>query len=375
MDILLLATISLISSLLAFSLSYFFQKRILRKTILKSSIKLVEDSWKALENDNYSAAIAISFAALESTIRSLVPQDDNRGTFETILKQFSLKEKMPLEHVEKVNLLFAKRNKYIHFELHKSISKKDIEKFINDIADLISAIKLRNWREKKVPEIDIKKLKIPEGDYFPIYGRTGFIIKRSFDLLLSSLLIIMLFPPMLLIAIAIKLSSTGPIFFVQNRIGYKGRLFKMYKFRTMAPDAEKTLTQSESFNEDSGPIFSIMNDPRISRIGRFLRKTSVDEIPFLINVLKGEMSLVGPRPLAVRDYDSLRGDLEIEWIKMRMKVLPGITCLWQVGGRNSLSFNRWLELDYEYIKNWSIWLDIKILFKTIPAVLSGSGAA
>ena len=139
----------------------------------------------------------------------------------------------------------------------------------------------------------------------------------------------------------------------------------------MVPNAEKMLVQLEGLNEVSGPVFKIMNDPRVTPIGKFLRRTSIDELPQLLNVLKGEMSLVGPRPLPVRDYEGFNED----WQRRRFSVRPGITCLWQVNGRSGVSFDKWMELDIQYLDKWSLWLDLKILAKTIPAVLKGSGAA
>ena len=169
----------------------------------------------------------------------------------------------------------------------------------------------------------------------------------------------------------IKLTSPGPVLFVQERVGLGKRSFRLYKFRTMMQGAEKKLAELEHLNEMSGPVFKIKNDPRITKIGHFLRKTSIDELPQLINVLKGDMSLVGPRPLPVRDYNGFEQD----WQRRRFSVRPGITCLWQVNGRSNVSFDKWMKLDMEYIDNWSLLLDFKILILTIPAVFRGSGAA
>jgi exopolysaccharide biosynthesis polyprenyl glycosylphosphotransferase len=197
------------------------------------------------------------------------------------------------------------------------------------------------------------------------------VIKRAMDILVSSFLILLLSPVFLLAALLIKLTSTGPVFFVQKRMGLNKRVFSMCKFRSMVPDAERRLAEMEHMNEVSGPVFKIRNDPRITPIGRILRKASIDELPQLLNVLKGDMSLVGPRPLPVRDYEGFDQD----WQRRRFSVRPGITCLWQIAGRSSISFEKWMELDMEYIDQWSLWLDLQILVRTIPAVLRGTGAA
>jgi exopolysaccharide biosynthesis polyprenyl glycosylphosphotransferase len=200
------------------------------------------------------------------------------------------------------------------------------------------------------------------------------IIKRALDFSLSLLLLIAVAPVLLLSAILIKLTSPGPVFFVQKRIGLNKRIFSIYKFRTMVSNAEERLKEIEHLNEVSGPVFKIKNDPRLTPVGKLLRKTSIDELPQLFNVLNGDMSLVGPRPLQVRDYELLTEN-GIDWQRCRFSVRPGITCLWQVSGRSSLPFHKWMELDLEYVRNWSLWLDLRILARTIPAVLRGSGAA
>jgi len=195
--------------------------------------------------------------------------------------------------------------------------------------------------------------------------------KRLFDLAGATVLLIILAPLFLLIAVAIKLDSSGPVFFVQDRFGFNKRRFRMIKFRTMAADAEARMNEIEHLNEKTGPIFKIRNDPRITRVGRWLRKTSVDELPQLINVLLGDMSIVGPRPLSVRD--ALR--MEAAWQKRRFSVKPGLTCLWQVSGRSDLSFEDWMQLDLEYIDHWSLVLDASILIRTIPAIVMARGAS
>src|SRR5262249_11463666 len=183
--------------------------------------------------------------------------------------------------------------------------------------------------------------------------------------------LIALAPALAAIALLVKLTSEGPILFQQERLGLNKRRFVMYKFRSMVPDAEKLMAGLQALNEARGPVFKIKNDPRITPIGRFLRRTSLDELPQLFNVLRGDMSLVGPRPLPVRDYEGFNED----WQRRRFSVRPGITCLWQVNGRSKITFEHWMKLDLQYVDEWSIWLDMKILVQTIPAVTKGSGAA
>lgn len=195
--------------------------------------------------------------------------------------------------------------------------------------------------------------------------------KRLLDIAVSSLLLLLLCPLLLVVAVLVKLDSSGPSLFAQERVGVNKRRFRMYKFRTMVANAEKLQAELESRNEVSGPVFKIKNDPRTTQIGRFLRKTSIDELPQLLNVLKGDMSLVGPRPLPVRDYQGFNQD----WQRRRFSVRPGITCLWQINGRSVIPFEKWMEMDMEYIDHWSLGLDFKILAKTISAVIKGAGAA
>ncbi len=195
-------------------------------------------------------------------------------------------------------------------------------------------------------------------------------LKRLLDIVIAAILLVLFAPFFAVIAVLIKLDSKGKIFFYQERMGYNKRRFFMIKFRTMVADAETRMEEIEHLNEKQGPIFKIKNDPRITRVGRFLRKFSLDELPQFINVLFGDMSLVGPRPLALRD--ALK--LETPFYKRRFCVRPGLTCLWQISGRSNLSFEEWMELDLEYIDHWSLNLDWWILAKTVPAVLSARGA-
>ncbi|MDI6780838.1 MAG: sugar transferase [bacterium] len=195
------------------------------------------------------------------------------------------------------------------------------------------------------------------------------VIKKIGDIIISSLALILLAPVFLIIAITIKIDSPGHVLFAQERVGQNGRRFNLLKFRSMIKDAEKMVKDLQDINEVEGPVFKIENDPRITKVGRFLRKTSLDELPQLINVLKGEMSLVGPRPPLPNEVSEYKN-----WQRRRLSMKPGITCIWQVSGRSTVSFDRWMEMDMEYIDNWSLWLDIKILFKTTLVVFYGKGA-
>ncbi len=199
---------------------------------------------------------------------------------------------------------------------------------------------------------------------------SAIVFKRLIDIIVSFVGLVVISPIYFAIILIIKLTSKGPAYFAQERVGLNGRIFKLFKFRTMVVDAEEKLKELQAFNEMKGPAFKMENDPRITKIGRFLRKYSLDELPQLWNVFHGDMSLVGPRPplpSEVKQYDT--------WHQRRLSMRPGITCLWQVGGRNRISdFDEWVRLDLKYIDNWSLALDFKILLQTIPAVLSTKGA-
>ncbi len=196
------------------------------------------------------------------------------------------------------------------------------------------------------------------------------LAKRVFDIVTVTLSLPLILPLMGAIAIAVKWDSRGPVFFTQDRVGLSKRVFRMFKFRTMIEGGDQMQEELEHLNEAKGPIFKIANDPRITKVGKFLRKTSLDEVPQLFNVLRGEMSLVGPRPMSLRDVDLFDRGIQ----RKRFSVKPGLTCIWQISGRSSLPFTKWLELDLQYIENWSFGLDILILLKTIPVVLKGTGA-
>jgi exopolysaccharide biosynthesis polyprenyl glycosylphosphotransferase len=225
------------------------------------------------------------------------------------------------------------------------------------------------------------ELLVQQGEYVPGQGvplfelrppvLTGaeWAVKRSFDLVVSGLVAIVGIPLWLIVALAIKLDSRGPVLYVDRRVGVGEREFGMLKFRTMVADAAVQQEALEAENEASGALFKIRQDPRVTRVGRVLRRISFDELPQVLNVLRGEMSLVGPRPLPLRDYRLLD-----EWHRRRYLVLPGVTGLWQISGRSNLGFDDLVRLDFTYLENWSIWLDISIILRTLPAVLTKRGA-
>ena len=232
-------------------------------------------------------------------------------------------------------------------------------KYLSDIFQ-VSLAKPRFERHQQHPLVSMK---MASDDY-------RLLIKRAMDIAGACAALIGLSPLLLLAALAVRLTSSGPAIFTQQRHGFGKRRFKMYKFRTMVQNAEALQSQLEDKNEAQGPIFKIKNDPRITPIGRFLRKTSIDELPQLINVLLGDMSLVGPRPMSERDV-ALFSEARL---MRRFSVKPGLTCLWQINGRSNTNFDFWISQDLQYIDNWSLGLDLAILLKTVPAVVKGKGA-
>ncbi|WP_288222116.1 sugar transferase [uncultured Clostridium sp.] len=195
------------------------------------------------------------------------------------------------------------------------------------------------------------------------------IFKRTMDIFGSFIGIILLSPVFLIVAILIKLDSKGKVLFSQRRVGLNGKEFEIYKFRSMVEDAEELKKLLKDKNEMSGPMFKIKEDPRITKVGKFIRKTSIDELPQLLNVLKGEMSLVGPRPSLPSEVKNFE-----PWMLKRLEVKPGLTCYWQVSGRNNISFNEWMELDIKYVNEGNILLDIRLIFKTIFLLFGDNNA-
>jgi exopolysaccharide biosynthesis polyprenyl glycosylphosphotransferase len=246
----------------------------------------------------------------------------------------------------------------------------DVVKLCNDLGVVVRLLpELENSQvlsRAQMEEVD--------GDQMVTFFREDLLfqlfVKRAMDLVGSALLLVVLSPLLLVTAAAVKFSSPGPVLFGQERIGMNKRRFRLLKFRSMAIDAEERRKELAHLNEMDGPAFKIRKDPRVTRVGSVLRRLSIDELPQLINVLRGEMSLVGPRPPLLSEVDLY------DWSdRRRLSIKPGITCLWQVSGRNNLTFDEWMVLDRKYIDNWSIWLDLKVLLLTIPVVLFGKGAS
>lgn len=292
-----------------------------------------------------------------------------------------------------------KKQVHLHVIYHPYDSENEVEK----VKKIILARQVRqvimvnhNWQENslmafydwcEMMDVDLKlvpdivqickgEISIDSSLGLPIYhlrsisfSGFNFYFKRIVDLLISITILSFIWPILLLIVIIIKIDSSGPFFYHHKRMGYRGRVFNFYKFRTMVINADELLEKFKAQSERKGPVFKMANDPRVTRVGRFLRRYSIDEIPQLLNVLRGDMSLVGPRPQVLWEasaYDA--------WAKRRLRILPGITGLWQVSGRAALSYEEMIELDIFYIENWSCGLDIQILMKTLPAIFSKRGA-
>ena len=193
--------------------------------------------------------------------------------------------------------------------------------------------------------------------------------KRGIDVIVAGVGLILLSPIITIVACAIKLTSKGPIFFLQKRVGKNGELFNMYKFRSMVVNAEELKEKLKHKNEMSGPMFKMKDDPRVTKVGKFIRKTSLDELPQLWNVLKGDMSLVGPRPSLPKEVEQFDS-----WMFKRLTVRPGLTCYWQVSGRNNIDFEDWMKLDVKYVEERNLWIDIKLIFKTVGVLFGDKNA-
>lgn len=267
------------------------------------------------------------------------------------------------------------------------VTKKNIDEvyvissFFNtkEIVELADRCQEKNIEFKVIPDLlqlRFGEISIDESLAFPVFhikslSLTGvnYLYKRIFDITLSIILLSLLLPFLMTVAVLIKFDSHGPVFYVHKRKGYRGRIFNCYKFRTMVENADKLLEKIKHLSERSGPVFKMRDDPRLTRVGKFLRRYSIDEIPQLFNVLRGEMSLVGPRPQVLWETEAYDATA-----KRRLNVMSGITGLWQVSGRANLSYEQMIELDIYYIENWSLGLDLMILLKTIHAIFSQRGA-
>lgn len=319
---------------------------------------------------------------------------ENAKRIEDSLRKYSLEGDIILGHLDKKQRILKNKEYFKDFtvigyleDLKDIINKNNIQRVIisspeykyYEILEILESLKGLDVTTLIFPgffEFSLRRLSVREIGGVPLMqvSNIGFFginlfLKNFIDYILGSILFLIFIPIYLIIGLMIKLNSRGPIFFRQKRLTKDCKIFYMYKFRTMYIDAEDRLKEVMKYNEADGPLFKIKNDPRITKVGRFLRRFSIDELPQIINVLKGELSLVGPRPpleSEVEKYD--------EWEMKRMNVKQGITGLWQISGRSDLSFEEMARLDLYYIQNWSIEMDIKIILKTIPAALFGKGA-
>src|SRR5436309_4556154 len=271
--------------------------------------------------------------------------------------------------------------------LHEELSRQRLDELIvadsgldeREMLEIVEAAHRRGVKVRVAPRT--AELLIERGEYVPgqgvplfelrppILAGTDWALKRAFDVVVAAATVVVGLPVWLVIAALIKATSRGPVLYADPRIGLGEQEFRMLKFRTMVAGAAGEQGRLESANEASGALFKIREDPRVTRVGRALRRFSLDEVPNVLNVLRGEMSLVGPRPLPVRDHARLA-----EWHRRRSNVLPGMTGLWQIAGRSNLPFDDLVRLDFYYLENWSVWLDITILVKTMPAVVARRGA-
>ena len=317
------------------------------------------------------------------------------------LRQYILLCGSPEDRVKWRNRFVQQQGRNFEIKAEFDLRKDGLDRFIETLHDEMVDIVIFSLQEKIIPQIQEALLACEaEGveawvsaDFIQtLFTRVQFdqfagqplliyrtaptiswelVTKRAIDVAGSFSLLLLTSLPILIIALLVRWTSPGPVIFWQNRSGLHGRPFRMFKFRSMVTNAEQARAELESMNEMTGPVFKVKNDPRVTPLGRFLRRTSLDELPQLWNVLRGEMSLVGPRPLPLYETANF-GDISQ---RRRMSVRPGLTCLWQVRGRNQITdFKDWVRLDLEYIDRWSIWLDIEILFRTIPVVLFGWGA-
>ncbi|SEC61207.1 sugar transferase [Terriglobus roseus] len=324
-----------------------------RSAIVVGSGSVAQDLCRQITADSHSRYKVIGFvdSAPQEFAESNIGQ--HLGTFD------QLEEILLGQPVDDVFIALPQRSSYV-------VTQRALA--LCEIAGIQSHLPANNF------QTSITKRVSAEGSQMVlhmVHHDSRRFLKRSFDLAGASFGLLLLSPLLLVIAILVKLTSDGPIIFKQKRYGWNRRIFHMYKFRSMVVDAEKQQAKLEHLNELGGPVFKITNDPRVTKIGAFIRKTSLDELPQLFNVLRGEMSLVGPRPLPMRDVGRVN---ELSTMR-RFSVKPGMTGLWQVSGRSSLDFSGWMTLDLSYIDEWSLGLDLRILAQTFPAVMKGRGAS
>ena len=321
-----------------------------RRTVLVGSGKQIEAVAHALANGGHAIEV-VGYA-------SLTPRPENG------LKSLGAVEDLPavLEHERVDEVLIADPD----FPEQRGVALVDeCHRLGVKVRVAPSTMGLLVHRGEFVPGQSVPLFELKP----PVFEGIDYALKRTFDLVVATLLVIALSPLLLALALAVRLSSRGPVIYRSTRPGIGGAPFDCFKFRTMRTGAEQLQADLEEVNEASGALFKIRHDPRLTRVGRFLRRYSLDELPQLLNVLRGEMSLVGPRPLPQRDFDRLE-----PWHKKRYLVLPGLTGLWQVSGRSELDFDDLVRLDFLYLERWSVFLDLTILVKTLPAVISRRGA-
>jgi exopolysaccharide biosynthesis polyprenyl glycosylphosphotransferase len=256
-----------------------------------------------------------------------------------------------------------------------AVAKEDLEKleeaFLLCEEEGVKTRVLLNFFPQSVSKVYLERLgSKPLLTFSATPEDESLLLKRAFDFIMALIALVVLSPLLVILAVLVKLSSPGPIFFSQTRCGLGGRKFTLYKFRSMRANADLLREELEALNEVDGPVFKIKNDPRCTPVGRFMRKFSLDELPQLVNIIKGDMSFVGPRPPLPEEVEKYE-----RWQRRRLRMHPGLTCLWALEGRSKLSFRRWMELDLEYIDHWSMLLDWKIILKTVPIVLLGRGAS
>lgn len=334
-----------------------YQMRDSRKVLIVGAGRIAKEIYEMARNDRKAGYKIVGLINYPKVERKDWSEFKDLSVFEHIE---SLNEAIENLKVNEIIMTKMPEASGAMLNIITQCEKNGVEfKFIPDILELITT---RSTLDNVfgLPVLSLKRIQI--------LGINA-LIKRVLDIAISATILVIAFVPMLIIALAIKVNSRGPIFYRQPRMGYKGKKFNFLKFRSMVEDADDKLKDIIHLNERKGPVFKMKKDPRITSVGKIIRRYSLDEIPQFINVLKGDMSVIGPRPQVLWEasyYD--------EWAKRRLLVLPGITGLWQVSGRSNLSYEEMIKLDIYYIENWSLWLDIEIILQTIPTVLFAKGA-